>query len=189
MTTAAFAFGKLPAHGDFVARGLQPGEREAWDLWASHGLQLARAELQADFEAAHEAAPVWRFAFGPGAFGAGWRAGAIAPSIDSAGRRFLIIAGLSSPDPLPRDGSGGPIAERLESALYQALATNMDIDALRDTAQDAQAQLSGAPHEGRGCFWTLGGPNHPPSEIAADQPPEDLVFRMLAAMGAHDEPS
>ena len=45
MTGRPFLFGKLPAHGDFVARGLTPDAQAAWDDWASAGLERAMSEL------------------------------------------------------------------------------------------------------------------------------------------------
>lgn len=84
-------FGKLPAHGDFVARGLDPAGQDMLDRWLSEALERARADHGATFEAAYDAAPAWRFVED----GAG---GALAASIDRAGRRFpvlLEIAGIA----------------------------------------------------------------------------------------------
>ncbi|HYD46690.1 MAG TPA: type VI secretion system-associated protein TagF, partial [Phenylobacterium sp.] len=62
-------FGKLPSHGDFVARGLDTGTRAAWDAWLSEGVGGARAALGEAFDAAYEIAPPWRFVLAPGPLG------------------------------------------------------------------------------------------------------------------------
>ena len=85
-------FGKLPSRGDFLNRGLEAAAAEAWDAWFSAQLDAAKMRLGEAFAATHDAAPTWRFVDSPGLFGAGWRAGAFAPSIDSAGRRFFVMA-------------------------------------------------------------------------------------------------
>jgi type VI secretion system ImpM family protein len=187
---APFAFGKLPSHGDFVARGLEPSARDAWDAWASAGLEQAQATLGAAYDDAYASAPPWRFAFGPsGAFGPGWRAGAFACSVDKAGRRFPIVAGLAwLGEP---DVGLDEIAEASEAAIYEAFAQG---DAI-DTLMGRLAHISGAePAAGAPTarFWTLGGEQHPPLDLALAEPDAALLVRaltpdpaaVLAEMGA-----
>ncbi len=122
-----FLFGKLPAHGDFVSRGLAPPEVEAWDAWASAALEALRA-ASSGFEAAHEAAWPWRFIAGPSRLGPGWRAGALAPSIDAAGRRFVVVAGVQWADPACAATCGVAFAEKAEQTLYRALGERLTAD-------------------------------------------------------------
>ena len=173
-----FAFGKLPAHGDFVARGLSASERDAWDGWASAGIEQARRELGEDFEACHDAAPPWRFAIGPGPFGPAWQAGAFTPSIDRSGRRFIVLAGAkASAGRLAPEAAGGRVAEAMEAELYRVFETGGDIDALVAGAQAAVEGLAAdPPGDGGGRFWTV----EPYREISADPPPADLICRALA---------
>ncbi|MBQ1542663.1 type VI secretion system-associated protein TagF [Caulobacter sp. CCUG 60055] len=176
LSLQAFAFGKLPTHGDFVARGLPAAEREAWDAWSSAGLQAARETLGEAFEARHDAARPLRFAFGPGPFGTGWRAGVVAASIDTAGRRFVIVLGARAAGALPPDGVGGAVAETAEEAVYRAFETAADIDAAVLSAQDDfQTMESIAESESEGRFWL------PDSslDIVACQPPADLITRVM----------
>jgi type VI secretion system ImpM family protein len=77
--------GKLPAHGDFIARGLDHALRERIDRWLSGWLTLARARLGDDFESAFCAAAPWLFE-GVGAHAV------LIPSVDGAGRLFPLIA-------------------------------------------------------------------------------------------------
>jgi type VI secretion system protein ImpM len=166
--SGAFAFGKLPAHGDFVARGLDEAARAAWDAWASAGLQGARDALGDGFEAAHDQAPPWRFRFGPGPFGAGWRTGAFAPSVDRAGRRFVIVLGVAA-------SGDEALAQGLEDALHRAFAEGWTVDEL--VAFIEEPPDGDETFEAR--FWTLGGPDHPPQNLAAAAPPHDLLLRAL----------
>lgn len=177
---AVFAFGKLPSHGDFVARGLSAAAQEAWDDWAAAGLAEARAGLGASFEAAHDAAPPWRFVFGPGRFGRGWRAGAFASSIDRAGRRFIVVLGVETVGPLSAE-DGETLAEQMENQIYDAFAQGRDIDAMVAAAAGVTDTPAPSANAGSGRFWTLGGAEHAAQTLTAIEPPADLLRRALAS--------
>ncbi len=177
-TGAPFLFGKLPAHGDFVSRGLAPAEVEAWDAWASQAMEALR-DASPMFEQAHDAAPPWRFVAGPSRLGPGWRAGALAPSIDSAGRRFIVVAGVQWLDPACAAACGMAFAERAEQTLYRALGERLTADeavvalgeasgALAEHAELA-AILSATP-AGTGAWWVAqaGTPPRAGAEPAAN---------------------
>ena len=180
MSAAPFVFGKLPTHGDFVARGLEPAAQAAWDEWASEGLERAQSALGAGYEAAYASAPPWRFAFGPGAFGPGWRAGALACSVDRAGRRFPVVAGLAWTGE-PEDDVEA-VGEAAEAAIYEAFAEGDTADALlaRLAARDVVATT--APVRAR--FWTLGGERHAPMSLEAAAPPPDLLTHVITPVMA-----
>jgi type VI secretion system ImpM family protein len=160
----AFLFGKLPRHGDFVARGLTAQSREAWDGWLTSSLAQSREELGEGFEAAHESAAPWRFVRPPGSFGSAGQAGALAPSIDSAGRRFFIVVGGEAP---PARAEAG-IAEQMEGLIYRAFEERLDADAM---ASAAQALLDGAAGDAAGAprerWWT--------AEVDLDHTPARLI--------------
>jgi type VI secretion system protein ImpM len=86
--------GKMPSHGDFVARGVRAREREELDAWLAASLASARDELGSRFAQAFDAAPPWRFAWHDDA----WTAGSLTPSVDSAGRRFPLLVALKNLD-------------------------------------------------------------------------------------------
>jgi hypothetical protein len=99
---------------------------------------------------------------GPSRLGAGWRAGALAPSIDAAGRRFVAIVGVQGADPAFAAGCGMALAEKAEKTLYRALGERLTADealavlgeasaALAEPASVA-AILSAAP-AGTGAWW------------------------------------
>lgn len=114
-------FGKLPAHGDFVARGLSFEERDALDAWLSASLLQARAAYRAAFEERFDAAAPWRCE-GDGV------AGALAASQDSAGRRFPLL--------LMCAGRSGDAA-RCEELLYAAICECWSADRLVTEVGDA----------------------------------------------------
>jgi type VI secretion system protein ImpM len=171
----AFAFGKLPTHGDFVARGLSGVERDAWDAWASAGLARARTVLGSDFETRHDTAPPLRFSFGPGPFGEGWRTGALAPSIDAAGRRFIIVLGGRT-DQAPATPAVNRIATAAEDEIHRAFEDAADIDAMVASAQNIfQTLESEGGTEAHGRFWLPDSP----FDLIASQPPADLMTQVL----------
>ena len=172
MTRArAVLFGKLPAHGDFVARGLTPDVRAAWDDWTSAGLEQARQALGEAFEGLHDEAPPWRFVDGPGRFGPGWRAGALAPSVDSAGRRFLIMLAVDDLSASEASALGEGLAEAMEGLIYAGFEKGLNADGLAQAAADTALALPAVedgPH-GQARWWTEGGPRHAPQN-SADAP-------------------
>ena len=112
----AWVFGKLPAHGDFVARGIDARERAALDDWLSASMLAARDVYGAVFAARFDAAQPWR------AEGAGVT-GALAASQDAAGRRFPLLL-------LAADGDA-------EALLYAAITEGWSVDRLAEEAGPA----------------------------------------------------
>jgi len=170
-------FGKLPSHGDFISRGLDLTACDAWDRWASAGLEDARAALGEHFDEAHDRGPPWRFVDAPGRFGSDWRAGALAPSIDAAGRRFMIMLaaeGLSSDQ---AGGGGEAIAEEMEALIYQAFESGWDADATIEAAKAPVVAVCAGGPAPRPRWWTLGGFDHAPASIGG---PNGLFALMLS---------
>jgi type VI secretion system protein ImpM len=89
LPSAPWLFGKLPAHGDFLARGL-PGElRDRLDRWLSAELAGARTRFGEAFEGRYFSAPPWHFVdLDPSGQ---WTGGALCPSVDAVGRKFPIL--------------------------------------------------------------------------------------------------
>lgn len=143
----ALLHGKLPAHGDFVSRGLTPSARDALDLWLSESLARARAMSGDRFEAVWDEAPPWRFAWHDGAR---WTAGALAASLDAAGRRYpLFLARGDLADVEVED-----VAARMEGLLYDALAGGSDADRLHAAAL-LVAPAPGDAWQGGEGWWTV----------------------------------
>lgn len=146
----AWVFGKLPAHGDFVARGMTAEDRAALDTWLSVSLLDAREAYGADFADRFDAAQPWR-AEGDGV------AGAIAASQDAVGRRFplLLLADAAALDPAA-----------CEELLRSAIMEGWDVDRLA---------MAAARPSGEVQRW-LGKDGR----ILTGERPVDLVRAMLA---------
>ncbi len=115
---SAYVFGKLPAHGDFIARGMPADVRAELDDWLSASMMGAREVYRAAFEARFDMAQPWR-AEGDGVVGA------VAASQDAAGRRYPVVL-LSS-------------GAEVEDLLYAAITEGWDADRLADEAGAAPA--------------------------------------------------
>jgi type VI secretion system ImpM family protein len=155
----AVIFGKLPAHGDFVARGLAAWQRERLDQWLSASLADARDQLGDAFAERFDTAPPWRCV--------GARAGAIAPSQDGAGRRFPLLL---------MAGSGRAGAQACEALLYDAIGGGWDADRVL-----AEAERIVAEEPAGATTWeTDGGEGFAPATLPGEHP-AGLVAAMLGA--------
>jgi len=134
-------FGKLAVLGDFASRRLAPDWVKACDEWLSSGLEASRRDLGERWPQIYLAAPVWRFAWGPGIVDERWWFGVLMPSCDSVGRYFpLVIAQVRNQPP------GDRIAldhlelwwSHLARAAVQTLAEGAALDAF-------EAELAQAP--------------------------------------------
>ena len=139
--------------------------------------------VDADFDTAHEMVPPWRFVAGPSPLGVGWRAGALAPSIDGAGRRFVLSLGVDGLSPAEAGDRGARLAEAAEAALYSALAEGLTADAVvqglaRDLGDGIAAPIAEAapsPPASGGVWWSDGSGLEPRSGAL---PPADLLVRL-----------
>nr|WP_294501607.1 type VI secretion system-associated protein TagF [uncultured Rhodopila sp.] len=84
-------FGKIPATGDFVGRGLPVSFVQPWELWAAEALRQSRALLGDAWLEAWLVAPVWRFRLPAGACGPDAALGLVLPSIDRVGRAWPLV--------------------------------------------------------------------------------------------------
>jgi type VI secretion system protein ImpM len=164
--TVVGLFGKLPAHGDFVRRGLPVAFCDPLDNWLAASVAAARDALGDGFEAIWDAAPAWRFALPPGACGPQAAAGVLLCSRDAVGRRFpLVVAAVRDPaTPWPAAWFAA-----LEGA---ALVPDADADALLATLPaPGEGDAAAAPAAG---WWTADPPGlawdlpalPPPTEFA-----------------------
>lgn len=131
-------YGKVPAHGDFVRRGLPTSFVGPWDAWLQAGVARARENLGDHWPTAWDAAPAWRFALPAGACGPDAVAGVMLPSQDQVGRRFPITLAVL----LPPDAATPAQAwfDAAEAAAWAGRHGHADADALA-----AALPLPGAP--------------------------------------------
>jgi len=163
----AVVFGKMPAHGDFVSRGMTADDAERWDSWIAGEMLTQRNVLGDAFEDRFDHAPVWRFAV---LHGDTRLVGAMAPSADSVGRRFVLVAGQTADAPTPG------IAEACEDLIYQAFGENWSAPQLHAAVDDCAVADTGdaAPAE----WWTIGNDRFPEASHSGAMP-EGLLGLML----------
>lgn len=123
IASGAEVFGKLPTHGDFIARGVPQRRRERLDAWLATSLADARTRLGDRFDACYDTALPWRFAVPNGA---AWLGGALSPSIDAAGRRFPLLVTR----PGATDATAAGAAAQCEDLIYAAYDGGWTVDQL-----------------------------------------------------------
>lgn len=158
-------FGKMPAHGDFVSRGLDPETRDALDRWLSDEMIAARQAYGDGFEAAYDGASPWLMVTGEGA-------GAICPSMDSAGRRFPLLVGRTCND----DGDAARTARGCENAIYRAFADGLAADQLHE-ALVTELPVDGGAAPGAG-WWREENDRLPAARLSGERP-GGLITAML----------
>ncbi len=138
---SAFLFGKLPAHGDFIRRGIGEDVAGELDDWLS--ASLGDAAAIEDFDDLYASAPAWRFIAD---FGQKTMCGVIAPSVDRVGRQFPILAGVEAPY------EAGLAIDACEALLYDAFGTGMAADGLIAALEDFPGGGEGGEASPRGWF-------------------------------------
>ncbi len=163
-------FGKMPTHGDFIARGLAAEERDALDLYLSGELAAARESLGESYEDLFDSAPPWRFAWA----GETWSAGAVASSVDSVGRRFPLVVGRTETKP----ESVTAVAEACEQAIYDAFEQSWTADELAAAVEALEAaEREERPIE---SWWTLGSESFDEASLPGARP-VGLLRAMLSS--------
>ena len=126
-------YGKLPAHGDFITRNLNPNFIKLWDEWLQHFISTSQQQIGSDWLDIYLTSPIWQFVFSPGVIDSNMWAGIIMPSVDRVGRYFPI----SIVQPLPISESVVNFAlgqdgwyEQLETQCLLALDGEIDADQL-----------------------------------------------------------
>ena len=165
-------FGKLPSHGDFVARGLSHEEQRFWDDALAQSMAHAQARHGDDFAARFGAAAPWRCVVADGDV---WLAGALALSMDKAGRLFPILLACRLPGP----AAGTAVAAACEALLFDALASGWTADELH--AHAGALRVADSADDAPAGWWLDGGDllAAPPPRLAGLMPP-DLVSEMLS---------
>lgn len=173
--SGAFLFGKLPSHGDFVSRSLSAAEKAELDLWLSQEIAEARERLGEEFEPRFDSAPPFRFAWDDQG---SWRAGAMAASMDSAGRRFPLLVGRRALD----THETAAVAEDCETAIYDAFTHGWSADRLVEAIDQAPARKGdGTPASG---WWAVDEDSVPQAAVEGRRPNALLLSMLTMDRGA-----
>jgi type VI secretion system ImpM family protein len=180
-------FGKLPGHGDFIARGLDEAAHLTWETWAEKALALAHARLGERFGMAHDQAPPWCFLSGPCSFGPGWRTGVLAPSVDSAGRRFILVVGADNLTFSQAVGLCVGTMRNFIESLYRILSETLQADAAVALIEQSAGFVGEiAPLEcvlqarSGGVWWPHAGGDVTPWLHRSAEPDDELMLRALS---------
>lgn len=161
-------FGKMPAHGDFISRGMDAMTRDAFDTWLSAEMARARTVWGDEFDVRYDTAPVWHFV--DEGSGTEWRGGVLCCSADRVGRRYPLLIAAPAAD---RAGAVAVSAGCL-AMLGRAFADGWDVERLcaeRVSPEDLPWQ----PH---GAAWALVGEDGPVIEEEGSCP-AGVIERML----------
>ncbi|MBW8785903.1 MAG: type VI secretion system-associated protein TagF [Novosphingobium sp.] len=140
-------FGKLPAQGDFVSRGLDHEMRDALDHWLSAEMEAAHERFGDSFDDRYFSAPAWCFVDRDVA--GAWTGGALCASVDAAGRKFPLLMATPANDCAEALGCA---AQSLE-ALYEGI----DGRWIADRLIAAEPQPGALPWQPADPAWALLG--------------------------------
>lgn len=161
-------FGKLPAHGDFVARGIDAPTRDALDLWLTAEMERARVVWGDSFEPRYEAAPVWHFVDADAE--GRWTGGILCASTDRVGRWFPLMFAAPAPDCASAAGTSAGCL----TLVAKAFAQGWDADQLANAQVEAEALAWTPSHPA----WALVGEDGPLIELTESRP-ASVIERML----------
>lgn len=185
-------FGKVPATGDFVSRGLGRSQVAIVDNWFQEGLtELARRDD--DWLTPYLVAPVWSFVIPAGQWGELPQCGAIMASVDRVGRYFPLIAlaelAEASGDQNLLCAQLRALAVTMPEVLQELLAPDAfeeRLSHLADRALDISlarpSVLERFQQDGHlSAWWALCGPGRPYMQLShRGIPDNDLFCRLFA---------
>jgi type VI secretion system protein ImpM len=163
-------FGKLPAHGDFVARGLSMHERNLLDNWLTSEMVHAQTKLGDAFTDCYDHAPPWCFIRKQAS--AEWAGGAMCPSMDSAGRRFPILLARAQ----LKAEEAVSAARSCIDMIYVAFEESMTAEALISAAARLEPGIIAGDIDE--CWWVEDA-EHEPLLRLEGQLPDGLITAML----------
>ncbi len=129
-------FGKLPASGDFVARGLPQNVMHAVYEWFVNGMsELERREPQ-EWRHAYLVTPVWHFVINAGVWVEPALQGCLAPSLDKVGRYSPLMVVRSFENAVvsdilpPEDDWLYRVDDKIRRAINDCLAPEILMDGI-----------------------------------------------------------
>lgn len=173
VTTTTGFFGKLPAHGDFIHRGLSSHCVNIWDDWLQAVIGATQEQLGEHWLDVYLTSPIWRFALSPGVIDGQLWAGISLPSVDRVGRYFPFTILGSAPASTPATlalTSSGEWYESMESLALAALDGQIQIDELAASIHANQLPVNGdytrlPSGQGSGRIVTLNNEEAKPEQV------------------------
>lgn len=181
-------FGKLPALGDFVSRGLAGDDLRRIDDWLARGM-LALQGSSEQWLDSYLVSPVWQCLIPAGRLCGGASAVALMPSVDRVGRYFplLVVRSLGTEmdgASLVRELAG--VAAGLPAALHEQLGPDLLLGRLalpngrHVAAPDGERLLAGFRADGDvSLCWSLPGPLAPFRFVSHRGPADPELFLSL----------
>ncbi|MEO0442929.1 MAG: type VI secretion system-associated protein TagF [Pseudomonadota bacterium] len=139
-------FGKLPAHGDFIHRGLRSDFVSVWDEWLQGFVSSSRERLGDAWLDIYLTSPIWRFFLSAGVIDNHQWAGVTLPSVDRVGRYypFSIVAQVDvSVSSVEFIAMQKQWYEDIETLCLAALDEELAIDSLLAQANGLQSTPPG----------------------------------------------
>ncbi|MCU1533404.1 MAG: type secretion-associated protein [Arthrobacter sp.] len=171
-------YGKVPARGDFVGRGLPPRWRSDWDTWLQRGLALAATTLEGASlrERLGSFAP-WRYLALP-APGEIW-CGIVVASHDRVGRAFPLTLAERLAAPAPPHESAVQLASLLDAAAEGPEALEAAIVALPPRPAHEFEPDEAWPLPPASLWWPLAAAYDFAPRAAAWPPEPALLLELL----------
>jgi type VI secretion system protein ImpM len=171
-------YGKLPARGDFVGRGLPTRWRRDWDGWLQRGLALAATTLEgaALRERLGSFAP-WRYLALP-APGEIW-CGIMVASHDRVGRAFPLTLAERFAAPASPDESAARLAALLDAAAQGPDALEAAIAALPPRSEQEFKPARDWPAQPASLWWPLAAAGDSSPRTAGWPPEPSLLLELL----------
>jgi len=171
-------YGKLPARGDFVGRGLPTRWRSDWDGWLQRGLALAATTLDgAALRERLRAFSPWRYLALP-ASGEIW-CGIMVASHDRVGRAFPLTLAERLAEPASPGDSAARLASLLGAAAEGPEALEAAIVALPPRSGQEFQPAEAWPPQPASLWWPLDAAQDRVPRLAAWPPEPALLLELL----------
>jgi len=169
--------GKVPARGDFVARGLPRSFAEPWDAWLAEAMSGSRAILGEAWLPAWMEAPIWRFALPGGQCGPDAAAGVVLPSVDRAGRHWPLTLAAAIPAQFAAPAPPAEWFDALEAAGLEAVLSDATPERIEELLAAAPAAFGRGGSAG--AWWTAGAPRVAERHFTAGALPGPAAFASM----------
>jgi type VI secretion system protein ImpM len=178
-------YGKLPARGDFVGKGLPPRWRSDWDGWLQRGLALAATTLDGATlrERLRDFAP-WRYVALP-APGEMW-CGIMVASHDRVGRAFPLTLVERLAVPASPGESAARLASLLDAAAEGPEALEAAIAVLPPHSGQGFQPAEAWPPQPASLWWPLAAGQDVVPRLAAWPPEPGLLLELLDGRSASE---